>query len=647
MKKLWKDKELCRILLGGLLLIAGFIVKIATKNSEAVAKYAVPIVFAVALLVTGLEVFWEAIRGIFKGQLLDETFLMSIASVGAFIIGEYAEAPAVMLFYLVGEYFEHRAVRRSRASIKTLMEINPDRALVSRDGVEGEIDAAEVAIGDTVVLRPGARVPVDCTVLSGNADINTAALTGESLPVAAHAGTTLQSGVIVMDGVLYARADRTSETSAAARVLNLVQEASDRKSRQENFITGFARVYTPIVVGLAVLVAFLPPLFICLGNGAFDGVVLKEWISRALMFLVVSCPCALVISVPLSFFGGIGGAAGQGILFKGGCSFDSLAAAKIAVFDKTGTLTKGAFSVTDVRPAGQITRDELLALVSSAEAHSTHPIALALRAEAPDAPLAEEVKEVPGKGLLAVVGGHEIAVGNLALMAGIGATVPDGEEGIFAARDGAYIGAVSIADTLRPGTVPALSELRRLGIRETVMLTGDAEAPAKAIAAAAGIDTVKAKLLPEEKYTALEALMQESREKVMYVGDGINDAPVLARADVGIAMGGIGSDAAIEAADVILTTDAPEKIPLARRIAKKTLRIAKENIAFALFVKIAVMVLAATGVLTMFPGGMWVAVFADVGVALLAILNALRTVLNPPKPCTVAGAKATAEQTQA
>ena len=647
MKKLWKDKELCRILLGGLLLIAGFIVKIATKNSEAVAKYAVPIVFAVALLVTGLEVFWEAIRGIFKGQLLDETFLMSIASVGAFIIGEYAEAPAVMLFYLVGEYFEHRAVRRSRASIKTLMEINPDRALVSRDGVEGEIDAAEVAIGDTVVLRPGARVPVDCTVLSGNADINTAALTGESLPVAAHAGTTLQSGVIVMDGVLYARADRTSETSAAARVLNLVQEASDRKSRQENFITGFARVYTPIVVGLAVLVAFLPPLFICLGNGAFDGVVLKKWISRALMFLVVSCPCALVISVPLAFFGGIGGAAGQGILFKGGCSFDSLAAAKIAVFDKTGTLTKGAFSVTDVRPAGQITRDELLALVSSAEAHSTHPIALALRAEAPDAPLAEEVKEVPGKGLLAVVGGHEIAVGNLALMAGIGATVPDGEEGIFAARDGAYIGAVSIADTLRPGTVPALSELRRLGIRETVMLTGDAEAPAKAIAAAAGIDTVKAKLLPEEKYTALEALMQESREKVMYVGDGINDAPVLARADVGIAMGGIGSDAAIEAADVILTTDAPEKIPLARRIAKKTLRIAKENIAFALFVKIAVMVLAATGVLTMFPGGMWVAVFADVGVALLAILNALRTVLNPPKPCTVAGAKATAEQTQA
>ena len=632
MKKLWKDKDLLRIIGGGLLLIAGFIVKIATKD-HASAKYAVPIVFAVALLVSGLEVFWEAIRGIFKGQLLDETFLMSIASVGAFIIGEYAEAPAVMLFYLVGEYFEHRAVRRSRASIKTLMEINPDRALVSRDGEEVEIDATDVKIGDTVVLRPGSRVPVDCTVVSGNADINTAALTGESLPVAAYAGTALQSGVIVMDGVLYAKADRTSETSAAARVLNLVQEASDRKSRQENFITGFARVYTPIVVGLAVLVAFLPPLFICLSRGGFDGAVLREWVYRALMFLVVSCPCALVISVPLAFFGGIGGAAGQGILFKGGCSFDSLAAAKIAVFDKTGTLTKGAFSVTEVRPADGLGKDEFLRLVSSAEAHSTHPIALALRAGAPDAPAAENVREVPGKGLLAVVGGREVAVGNLALMADVGADVPAGAEGIYVARDGKYIGTVSIADTIRPGTVPALSELRHLGIRETVMLTGDAEAPAKKIAAAAGIDTVKAKLLPEEKYAALEDLMSRTHEKVMYVGDGINDAPVLARADVGIAMGGIGSDAAIEAADVILTTDAPEKIPLARRIAKKTLRIAEENIVFALFVKIAVMVLAATGVLSMFAGGMWVAVFADVGVALLAILNSLRTVLYPPKPC--------------
>ena len=632
MKKLFRDKELSRILLGGALLIAGFVVELITQG-HASSKYAVPAVFAVALLVSGLEVFWEAVRGIFKGRLMDETFLMSIASIGAFIIGEYAEAPAVMLFYLVGEYFEHRAVRRSRASIRSLMEINPDRALVLRDGVETETDATEVAVGDTVVLRPGTRVPVDCTVMSGSADINTAALTGESLPVAAHAGTLLHSGVIVMDGVLYAKAEHTSETSAAARVLALVQEASDRKSKQENFITGFARVYTPIVVGLALLVACLPPLFICLSRGAFDAMVVREWVYRALMFLVVSCPCALVISVPLSFFGGIGAAAKQGILFKGGCSFDALSAAKIAVFDKTGTLTRGTFSVTEVHPAADITEAELLRIISSAEAHSTHPIALALRAAMPDAPAAENVREVPGKGLLAVVEGKEIAVGNQALMSDIGVSLPKEAEGIFVARCGVLLGTVSVSDTLRPGAAPAIAALRRLGIGKTVMLTGDAEAPANAIARAAGIDTVKARLLPEEKYATLEALMAENDQKVMYIGDGINDAPVLARADVGIAMGGIGSDAAIEAADVILTTDAPEKVPLARRIARKTLRIAGENIAFALFVKIAVMVLAATGVLSAFSGGMWVAVFADVGVALLAILNSLRTILCPPKPC--------------
>ena len=621
LKKLWEDRDLCRILAGALLLAAGFIVRAATDGHPV----ATPIVFGVALLVTGLEVFWEAIRGIFRGQLLDETFLMSIASIGAFFIGEYAEGVAVMLFYLVGEYFEHRAVRRSRATIKSLMEINPDRALLLRDGEETEVDASEVQIGDTVVLRPGSRVPVDCTVMSGSADIDTSALTGESLPVPAHAGTPLQSGVIVMDGVLYAKTEHTSETSAAARVLTLVQEASDRKSRQENFITSFSHVYTPIVVGLALLVAFLPPLILR------DAGVLKDWIYRALMFLVVSCPCALVISVPLAFFGGIGGAAGQGILFKGGCTFDALAAAKIAVFDKTGTLTKGEFRVTGVRPAPGVSEEKLLRLISSAEAHSTHPIAYALRAAAPDAPAGKNVKEVPGKGLLADLPEGTVAVGNAALMVDVGASVPTGENGIYAALDGNYIGAVSISDTLREGTVTAIRELKRLGVKKTVMLTGDSEAPAKAVAEAAGIDLVRAKLLPEEKYKALEGIMSETGEKVLYVGDGINDAPVLARADVGIAMGGIGSDAAIEAADVILTTDTPEKIPLARRIAKKTLRIARENIVFALGVKIAVMVLAATGVLSLFPGGMWVAVFADVGVALLAILNSLRASIRPPQ----------------
>lgn len=627
LQKLWGDRDLCRILAGALLLIAGFLVQVVTDGHPIVT----PIVFGVALLVTGLDVFWEAVKGICHGQLLDETFLMSIASIGAFFIGEYAEGVAVMLFYLVGEYFESRAVRRSRATIKSLMEINPDRALLLRDGEETEVDAEEVKIGDTVVLRPGSRVPVDCTVMSGSADIDTSALTGESLPVPAHAGTPLQSGVIVMDGVLYAKAEHTSETSAAARVLTLVQEASDRKSRQENFITSFSHVYTPVVVGLALLVAFLPPLILR------DAGVLKDWVYRALMFLVVSCPCALVISVPLAFFGGIGGAAGQGILFKGGCTFDALAAAKVAVFDKTGTLTKGEFRVTEVHPAPGVTEKELLRLISSSEAHSTHPIARALRAAAPDAPAGKSVKEVPGKGLLADLPEGTVAVGNAALMEDVGAKIPAGETGIYAALGDEYLGAVVISDTLREGTVPAIRELKRLGIRKTVMLTGDSEAPAKAVATAAGIDLVRARLLPEEKYNALEALMQETGEKVLYVGDGINDAPVLARADVGIAMGGIGSDAAIEAADVILTTDTPEKIPLARRIAKKTLRIARENIVFALAVKIAVMVLAATGVLSLFPGGMWVAVFADVGVALLAILNSLRAAFRPPKEKEQAG----------
>lgn len=637
MKKFFRDKDLLRILAGGLFLVAGLLVSHLTGEASAAHRVAAPVIFAVALAISGAEVFWEALRGILRGQLLDETFLMSIASIGAFVIGEYAEAPAVMLFYLIGEYFEHRAVRRSRASIKSLMELAPDRALVLRGGAEEELDAAEVAVGDTVVLRPGARVPVDCTVISGEAELDTAALTGESLPVPAAAGTHLQSGVIVMGGVLLARAERTADTSAAARVLALVQEASDRKSRQESFITGFARVYTPIVVALAVAVALLPPLVLCLYRHAFDAALMREWVYRALMFLVVSCPCALVISVPLAFFGGIGGAASQGILFKGGCSFDALAAARIAVFDKTGTLTSGAFSVTAVHPVGGVTAEELLRLASAAEARSTHPIALALRAAAPQVPAAESVREVPGKGLLAVVSAATVAVGNAALMADVGARAPADCAGVLLARDGIFIGSVELSDTLRAGTADAIRALRRLGIRQTVMLTGDADAPAERIAAAAGIDVVHARLLPTDKYDAVERLMAETGEKVLYVGDGINDAPVLARADVGIAMGGIGSDAAIEAADVILTTDAPEKLPLARRIARKTLRIARENIIFALVVKIGVMILAATGVLSLFSGGMWVAVFADVGVALLAVLNALRTVLSPPKASTDRG----------
>jgi Cd2+/Zn2+-exporting ATPase len=624
MKKLLKDKELLHILLGGILLIAGLLTEHAFKAPE----LAQLIVYGVALLFIGYETFWEAIRGIFHGRMLDETFLMSIASVGAFFIGEYAEGVAVMLFYLVGEYFEHRAVRRSRATIRSLMDINPDTALVVRDSQEQEIDATEVQIGETVVLRPGTRVPVDCTVVSGSAAVDTAALTGESAPLDAAPGTKLSSGMIIIDGVMYATADKTSETSAAARILNLVQEASDRKSKQENFIAAFARVYTPIVVGLAVLVAFAPPL-IHWAVAEWSTAVLKDWVYRALMFLVVSCPCALVLSVPLAFFGGIGNAASRGILFKGGCSFDALSNAKIAVFDKTGTLTQGKFTVTEVHPAG-VSREELLRYMSAAESHSTHPIALAIRAASPDTPAPQSVKEVAGKGLFAEVDGARIAVGNIAWMNEIGATVPVGEEGIYAARDGVYIGCVQISDTLRPETVPTIAALRKCGIRRTVMLTGDAEKPAKQMADAAGLDEYHAALLPADKYKHLEALINEG-QGVMYVGDGINDAPSLARADVGIAMGGVGSDAAIEAADVVIMNDNLARLPEAFAVARKTLSIARINIIFALTVKIAVMVCAAAGWLSKIEGGMWIAVFADVGVALLAVLNSLRTIFQKKK----------------
>lgn len=620
MKKLFKDGELLHILAGAVLLVAGLLLEHAWKLTLPAA-----IVYGAALLVCGAEVFLEAVKGIFRGQLLDETFLMSIASVGAFFIAEYAEGVAVMLFYLIGEYFEHRAVRRSRATIRSLMDINPDTALVVLDGAETEVDAAEVAVGQTVVLRPGSRIPVDCVVLRGNAAVDTAALTGESAPLDATPGVRLSSGMIVLDGVLYAKAEKTSEASAAARILQLVQEAADRKSRQERFITSFAHVYTPIVVGLAVLVAFVPPLIVFFVSHSN---VLLDWVRRALMLLVVSCPCALVISVPLAFFGGIGCAASRGILFKGGVSFDALSHASVAVFDKTGTLTRGTFTVAGVWPVG-VEREELLRLMSAAESHSSHPLARAIRAAAPDAPLPSSVKEVAGKGLLAELEGDTIAVGNAALMADVGAVVPDGQEGIYAARNGQYIGAVVVCDTLRAEAAQTLAALRGYGIRRTVMLTGDAEKPAREIAAAAGIDEVHARLLPADKYARLEELT-ESGAGVVYVGDGINDAPALARADVGIAMGGIGSDAAIEAADVVIMNDNLSRLPEAFAVARKTLRISRFNICFALGVKIAVMAAAIAGLLN-FSGGMWLAVFADVGVALLAIVNSLRMVFQKRK----------------
>ena len=615
MKKLFRDSELLQILFGGLLLLCA-----ALQGWLWEVPYLTPTLFALALVACGYEVFWNAIKGVLHGQLLDETFLMSIASIGAFFIGEYAEGVAVMLFYLVGEYFEHRAVRRARSTIRSLMDINPDTALVLQNGEETEVSATDVAVGDTVILRPGNRIPVDCVVERGTASVDTSCLTGESVPLTASVGTALSSGMIVLDGVLYAKAEKTSDTSAAARILDLVQEAQEKKSRQENFITAFSHVYTPIVVGLAVAVAFLPPLIL------WDKTILWDWVHRALMFLVVSCPCALVISVPLTFFGGIGGAASRGILFKGGASFEILAKARIAAFDKTGTLTTGTFSVAQVLCADGVDKETLLALASGAEAHSTHPIARAIRAASPDAPVAEEVKEVAGKGVLARVNGSYIAIGNLALMEEMQVSLPMDISGTFVAQDGVYLGTIVVEDTLRPDAKDALNALSSLGVKRLVMLTGDALAPATRVAQAVGITEYHAAQMPQDKYRHIEGLSQTGAG-VMFIGDGINDAPCLARADVGIAMGGIGSDAAIEAADVVITNDNLARLPEAISWARKVVGIARQNIAFALFVKIAVMLLAATGLLA-FRGGMWVAVFADVGVALLAILNALRTIIS-------------------
>ena len=617
MRKIKLSGEILTILIGCVLLAASLILHLADV-SEPMLWSTIPLYTALlslsALLISGWEVYLTAIKRILRRDLLDEAFLMSIASIAAFCIGEYVEGVAVILFYRIGEYFEHKAVRRSRQAIRALMDICADTAILLKDGEEIEVDADEVEVGDTILLRPGDRVPCDAIILDGSASLDTSALTGESLPRDVVAGDSLLSGCIVQDARLIARVTKPSEESSAARVLAMVEEANERKSRQERLIASFSRIYTPIVVALAVLIAFIPPLLI-----GFTLPVFTIWLRRALMLLVVSCPCALVISVPLAFFGGIGNAAARGILFKGGSTFDALANAKIAVFDKTGTLTSGAFVVSDVKSCG-VSEAELLYLSASAESASTHPTALAIRdaSQASEAPTA--VRELAGKGVIATLTRGEVAVGNLRLMQEVGASVPDGFAGIYVALDGNFIGSITLSDQVKEGAKEAIS---RLSVRYTVMLTGDNESAAKAVADAVGIDQVCAGLLPQEKYQHLEQLLAEGT--VIYVGDGINDAPCLARADVGVAMGGIGSDAAIEAADVVLLNDDPRKLITAMGIARKTLSIARFNMIFALGIKIGVMLLAALGLLD-FSGGMWLAVFADVGVALLAILNSLRMI---------------------
>lgn len=577
------------------------------------------ILYIAALAVCGSGVYIGSVKGIMRGDLLDEKFLMSIASVGAMLVGERSEGVAVMLFFIVGELFEHRAVASSRKKIRALMDICPDEATVITESGEERVDAEDVSAGDILLIRPGERVPVDCEVIEGCSEVDTSAITGESMPRRAERGAELESGVIIINGVLRCRALRAAEQSCAMRILEMVELANERKSREESFITVFSRFYTPIVVGLALLLALVPPLF--------KITTFENSIYRALIFLVISCPCALVISVPMAFFGGIGGAASRGILFKGGNSFSPVSRVKLAAFDKTGTLTTGDFSVKGVRDAA-IPEAELLSLAASVECGSNHPIAKSICKSAASFVAAEGIKELSGMGTTGTVSNYRISVGNIRLMEYVGATVPEfykmtTDAYILCAKDSEFIGGILIEDEVRDGAREALDSMRRAGIERFIMLSGDRRERAEKIAFDVGIDEVFAPLLPEGKFDKLEQIITEVDGTVMFVGDGINDAPSLARADVGVAMGGIGSDSAIESADLVITSDNLAKIPEAVMIARRTLLIAKENIAFAIGIKLLILVLGALGF-----ANMWLAVFADVGVAVIAILNSMRTLLT-------------------
>ena len=574
--------------------------------------------FLIPYLVIGWDVLWKAIRNILNGQVFDENFLMCVATIGALIIGEYPEAVAVMLFYQVGELFQNVAVSRSRQSISELMDIRPDYANIQRDGQLVQVDPEEVAVGDVIVIKAGERVPLDGVVLEGTSALDTAALTGESLPRDVAAGDEVISGCVNLSGLLHVKVGKPFGQSTVARILDLVENSSEKKAQAEHFITKFARYYTPIVVFAALALALLPSL----ADGQWG-----VWVPRALNFLVVSCPCALVISIPMSFFGGIGGASKQGILVKGSNYLEALAQAGIVVFDKTGTLTQGRFSVTAVHPEG-LAEDRLLELTALAEQFSSHPISRSIVAAwggAPDRKRAAQSEEIAGHGVRAVIDGHTVLAGNQKLMEreGIPITSDHSHPGtiIHTAVDGRYAGHLVISDRPKESSAQALRELKAAGVRRTVMLTGDAQGAAQAIAEELGLDQFYAQLLPADTVERVEALLAEkfSREKLVFVGDGINDAPVLSRADIGVAMGALGSDAAIEAADIVLMDDKLEKLALAIRIARKTLSIVRQNIVFALGVKFLVLALSAMG-----RANMWMAVFADVGVSVLAILNAGR-----------------------
>ena len=574
--------------------------------------------FLIPYAVIAWDVLWRAVRNIAHGQVFDENFLMSLATVGALATGEYPEAVFVMLFYQVGELFQSYAVDQSRKSITALMDIRPDYANIEVDGQLRQVDPEDVAVGDTIVIKAGERIPLDGVVLEGTSNVDTAALTGESLPREAQPGDDVISGCVNLSGLLRVRVTKAFEESTVAKILDLVENSSSKKAKAENFITKFARYYTPAVVLAAVALALLPPLF--------TSIQWVDSIQRALNFLVVSCPCALVISVPLSFFGGIGGASKNGILVKGGNYLEVLAKTELVVFDKTGTLTRGVFNVTAIHP-DHCGEAQLLELAALAERYSDHPISRSLKeayGKELDASRVSNVEELSGRGVRATVDGRQICAGNDKLMEDIGVSWhPCHRVGttVHVASDGVYLGHIVISDEVKPDAKEAITALKACGVRRTVMLTGDAKAVGESVAQELGLDEVHTQLLPADKVTRVEALLGEVSPKgaLAFVGDGINDAPVLSRADIGIAMGGLGSDAAIEAADIVLMDDKPSKLADAIRIARRTLAIVRQNIVFALAVKFLVLALSAAGV-----ANMWEAVFADVGVSVIAILNAMR-----------------------
>ena len=585
--------------------------------------YITDVIYIISYIIVGLDIVKKAIRNIFKGKVFDENFLMTVATIGAFGINEFPEAVAVMLFYQVGELFQSYAVDKSRKSIASLMDIRPDFANVVRNNEIEKVEPDEVKLGETIVVKTGEKIPLDGVIIEGNSMLDTMALTGESVPRSVKVNDEVLSGSINQNGLLKIKVTKEFEESTVSKILDLVENASNKKSKSENFITKFAKYYTPIVVIIAVIIAIIPPMF--LGWNTFS-----DWLYRALSFLVVSCPCALVISIPLSFFGGIGGASKDGILIKGSNYLEALAQTEIVVFDKTGTLTEGVFDVQKIAPVG-VSEEELLKLVAHAENYSNHPISKSIKKaynKNIDENIVKNPQELSGRGISAQIDNQEILVGNEKLMNENSINFEkcvDVGTILYVAKNGEYIGYILIADKIKDDSFKAIKELKKNNIKQTVMLTGDKENVGKDVAKKLEMDTVYTELLPDGKVKKVEELLKQKSEqgKVVFAGDGINDAPVLTLADIGIAMGGLGSDAAVEAADIVIMTDEPSKIVNAIKISKKTMRIVKENIIFAIFVKIAVLVLSALGMATM-----WEAVFADVGVSIIAIINALRVLKN-------------------